>query len=127
MGVYGPTMKTSSRPMTSGGSSRLHSTPASQNRGNGSEPRASFQASGVPRTSSTASVITPDSTDVTSGSSAPGTDSAALTWDQDRWASSVITGPSRATQMTAAPASEATPLAERAVRRRADPGTWPEG
>jgi hypothetical protein len=39
----------------------------------------------------------------------------------------VITGPSRATQMTAAPASEATPLAERTVRRRADPETWAGG
>ena len=54
-------------------------------------------------------------------------DSAALTWCQDRWASSVITGPSRATQMTAAPASEATPLAERTVRRTADPVTWAGG
>ena len=39
----------------------------------------------------------------------------------------MITGPSRATQMTAAPASEAIPLAERAVRRRADPPTWAGG
>ena len=58
-------------------------------------------------------MIAPDSTEMTSGSSAPGTDSAVVSWGQDRWASSVITGPSRATQMTAAPASEATPLAER--------------
>ncbi len=72
-------------------------------------------------------MIAPDSTDTTSGSSAPGTDSAALTWGQDRWASRVITGPSRATQMTAAPASEATPLAERTVRRRADPAGWAGG
>ena len=46
MGVYGPTMKTSSSPMTSGGSSRLVSTPASHTRGKGSVPRASIQASG---------------------------------------------------------------------------------
>ena len=113
--------------MTSGGSSRLHSTPASQTRGNGSEPRASFQASGVPRSSSTASVIAPDSTETSSGSSAPGTASAVVIWCQDRWVSSVITGPSRATQMTRAPASEATPLAEPTVRRRADPATWAGG
>src|ERR1039457_5067650 len=127
IGVYGPTMKISSSPMTRGGSSRLHSTPASQNRGNGSDPRASFQASGVPRSISTPSVIAPDSTDTTSGSSAPGTDSAVVIWPQDRWASRVITGPSRAIQMTAAPVSEATPLAERTVRRRADPATWAGG
>src|SRR5215472_18849046 len=48
MGVYGPTRKISSSPITSGGSSRVHSMPASQIRGNGSFPRASSQASGVP-------------------------------------------------------------------------------
>jgi len=78
-GVYGPTMKISSSPMTSGGSSRLHSTPASHTRGNGTVPAASFQASGVPSSSSTPSVTAPDSSDTTSGSSAPGTASAVVT------------------------------------------------
>ena len=64
IGVYGPTRNTSSSPMTSGGSSRLHSTPVSHTRGNGSFPRASIQASGVQNTNSTPRVTSPDSTEV---------------------------------------------------------------
>ena len=73
MGVNGPTMKISSSPMTSGGSSRLDSTPASQTRGSGSVPRASMKASGVQSSTSTASVTPPDSSETASGSSAPRT------------------------------------------------------
>src|SRR6185437_3309863 len=115
-------MNTSSRPMTSGGSSRLSSTPASHSRGKGSVPRASIRASGVASTSRTASVTAPDSSEITSGSRAPGTWSAVTTWCQDRWVSSVITGPSRASQITAAPITEARPEADRARRARPAPG-----
>src|SRR5579875_2799322 len=111
--VYGPTRKTSSRPITSGGSSRLASTPASHTRGKGSVPRASFQASGVPRSRSTASVTAPDSTETSSGSSPPGSVSALATAWPDRWVSRAMTGPSRAIQTTAAPATEAAPDTER--------------
>ena len=52
--VYGPTMKTSSSPITSGGSSSAHRMPASQTRGNGSRSRASIHASGVQQQISTA-------------------------------------------------------------------------
>ena len=45
--VYGPTMKTSSSPMTRGGSSSAQRTPASQILGNGSRSRAIIHASGV--------------------------------------------------------------------------------
>src|ERR1700761_124837 len=114
IGVYGPNRKTSSRPMTSGGSSRLHSTPASHTRGNGSRPRASIQASGVQPKNSTASVITPDSTEVSSGSNAPAAVSADQVADQDRWVSSAMTGPSRAIQMIAAPTIEASDETDRA-------------
>src|SRR3984885_8623210 len=120
--VYGPTMNTSSRPMTSGGSSRLSSTPASQTRGNGSVPRASIRASGVPSSRRTASVTRPDSSEMTSGSSAPGPSSAVTISCQDRWVSKVITGPSRASQITPAPITEATPAADLARRARPVPG-----
>src|ERR1700729_1610877 len=113
MGVYGPTRKTSSRPMTSGGSSRLHRTPASHTRGNGSRPRASIQASGVHSTNSTTRVIAPDSIEVSSGSNAPGAVSADRRPAQDRWVSSAMTGPSRAIQMTAAPMIETIAEADR--------------
>ncbi len=98
--VYGPTMKTSSSPMTSGGSSSAHSTPASQILGNGSRSRAIIHASGVHRQISTARVTPPDSTDVSSGSRSPGPVSAAQMSPGDIRVMSVITGPSRATQMT---------------------------
>src|SRR6202012_5224553 len=87
--------------------------PASHTRGNGSRPRARIQASGVHSKNSTASVIAPDSTEVSSGSKAPGAVSADHRADQDRWVSSAMTGPSRATQMIAAPMSETIAEAER--------------
>src|ERR1039457_972929 len=120
IGVYGPTMNISSRPITSGGSSRLQSTPASQTGGTGSVPRASFQASGVPRTISTASVTPPASADTRSGSSAPGADSELPIACQDRCVSKVISGPRRANQMTPAPATDANPDTERMARGPAD-------
>src|SRR5512142_1155119 len=116
IGVYGPTMKISSRPMTRGGSSRLHSTPASQTRGNGSRPRAISHASGVQITNSTPSVTAPDSTETTSGSSAPGAVSELTTACQDRWVSRASTGPSRAIQITAAAMTETAPDTERTLR-----------
>ena len=119
-GVYGPTRKISSRPITSGGSSRLHSTPASHTRGNGSVPRASIQASGVQNTSSTASVTAPDASEVYSGSRSPGPVSALAMALPDRCVSSAITGPSRASQMTSAPRTDASPDTERTWRRAAE-------
>src|SRR5215510_2558872 len=92
IGVYGPTMNTSSSPITSGGSNKLASTPASQTRGNGKAPLASAQASGVPSSTSTTSVIPPDSAETASGASAPGALSELVTDCQDRWVSSAITG-----------------------------------
>src|SRR5580692_9980582 len=115
-GVYGPTMKISSRPMTSGGSSRLHSTPASHIRGNGSVPRASIQASGVHTSSSTASVIPPDSAETISGSSAPGAVRELAIALPDRCVSSVMTGPSRTIQISSAPATDSHPEMERSAR-----------
>src|SRR5487761_90393 len=109
-------MKTSRSPITSGGSSRVQSTPASHTRGNGSLPRAIIQASGVHSSSSMASVTAPASTEVTSGSSASGAVSAlAMSWP-DTCASRVITGPSRTTQITPAAATDMTADAER-IRR----------
>src|ERR1700742_2330339 len=98
--------------MTSGGSSRLHSTPASHTRGNGSRPRASIQASGVHRAKSTARVISPDSTEVSSGPNAPGALSDDQMPDQDRCVSSAMTGPSSTIQMIAAPITETMAEAE---------------
>src|ERR1700704_3131891 len=92
--------------MTSGGSSRLHRTPASHTRGNGSRPRGSIQASGVHSKNNTTTVIAPDSTEVSSGPNAPGAVSEDHRVDQDRWVSSAMTGPSSAIQMTAAPMIE---------------------
>ena len=103
--MYGPTRKISSRPITSGGSSRLHSTPASQTRGNGSLPRASIQASGVQNTSRTASVTPPDASEMRSGSSAPGPVSELTIALPDRCVSSAMTGPSSAIQITSAPSN----------------------
>src|SRR5579863_79199 len=120
-GVYGPTRKTRSRPMTSGGSSRLHSTPVSHTRGNGSFPRASSQASGVQITDSTPSVTRPDSTEVRSGSSAPGEVSELAISPPDRWVARAITGPSRATQITPAPATDTHADAERSLDGPAAP------
>ena len=68
-------------------------------------------------------MTTPDSSEMTSGSSAPGTVSAVTIWCQDRWVSSVITGPSRASQITPAPITEATPEAD----RPGGPGPSPAG
>src|ERR1700722_8637069 len=116
IGVYGPTRNTSSSPMTSGGSSRLHSSPASHTCGNGSFPRASIQASGVPTRASTPRVTSPDSTETSSGSSAPGAVSELAMALADRWVKSAITGPSKASQTTAAAITETTADAERARR-----------
>ena len=69
-------------------------------------PRASIHASGVQSTNSTPSVTAPDSSETTSGSSAPGAVSELAMACQDRWVSRAITGPSRAIQMTAAPMTE---------------------
>src|SRR5690349_7541503 len=122
-GVNGPTMKTSSRPITSGGSRSTRSRPASHTRGNGSRPRASSQASGVPSTSRTASVTAPDSTETTSGSRAPGLVRAVLAAPGEMCVSRVMTGPSRASQMTRAAATDTAPDAERIARgERGPPG-----
>src|ERR1019366_1144590 len=118
IGVYGPTMKTSSRPMTSGGSSRLHSTPVSHTRGNGSFPRASIQARGVQTRNSTPRVTSPDSTEISSGSNAPLAVRELTMALQDRWASKAITGPSKASQIMPAPTTETRVDAERS---RSDP------
>src|ERR1035437_2642897 len=118
IGVYGPTMKTSSRPMTSGGSSRLHSTPVSHTRGNGSFPRASIQARGVQTRNSTPRVTRPDSTEISSGSNAPLAVRELTMALQDRWASKAITGPSKASQIMPAPTTETRVDAERS---RSDP------
>src|SRR6516162_2618256 len=107
MGVYGPTRKTSISPITSGGSSRLHRIPASQMRGNGSLPRASIQASGVPSSTRTPRVTSPDWSETISGSRAPGLVSELLISPGDTWVIRAMTGPSSITQMTAAPAMEA--------------------
>ena len=115
-------MKTSSRPITSGGSSRLHSTPASQIRGNGSLPRASIQARGVQSRSSTARVTPPDSSETTSGSSAPGPVSELTIALPDRCVSSVMTGPSKASQITSRPGHGRTPETERMASRHCRPG-----
>src|SRR6266704_574427 len=109
MGVNGPIMNTRRSPMTNGGSSRTVSTPASQARPNGSLPRAIIHASGVPSRIRTASVTAPDSAETTSGSSAPGADSARPTAPADRCASRAMTGPSSATQMMPATATETRP------------------
>ena len=101
--------------MTSGGSSRLHSTPASHTRGNGSFPRASIQASGVKNTNSTPRVTSPDSTEVTSGSSAPGDVSALTMALPDRCVNRAITGPSRTSQITPAPATDTHADTERSL------------
>src|SRR5215472_4863120 len=119
--VNGPIRKISSRPITSGGRSRAHSTPASQTRGNGSVPRASIQASGVPSRSRTASVTPPAASETTIGSQAPGPVSALAIALPDRCVSRAITGPSSAIQITAAPATDANPDRERMVRGRAAP------
>ena len=73
--------------MTSGGSSRLHSSPASHTRGNGSFPRASIQASGVQNRASTPRVTSPDSIETSSGSSAPGAVRELAMALADRWVS----------------------------------------
>src|SRR5580698_10616754 len=99
--------------MTSGGSSRLHSTPVSQTRGNGSFPRASIQASGVQMTNSTPRVTSPDSTEIRSGSSAPGAVRDFVIAFQDRWVNRTITGPSRASQIMPVPVTETKADAER--------------
>ena len=109
MAVYGPTMKISSRPITRGGNRRLQSTPASQTRGNGSRSRAIIHARGVVTTSKTPSVTAPEVTETTSGSSAPGAVSELTMAPPDKCVKRAITGPSRATQMTAAPASATAP------------------
>src|SRR5580704_6480532 len=106
IGVYGPTMKTSSRPITSGGSNRLHSTPASHNRWKGSFPWASIQASGVQIKPSTPRVTSPDSTEIRSGSSAPWAVSELAISLADRCVSRAIRGPSKASQITPAPATD---------------------
>src|SRR5579862_6297586 len=115
IGVYGPTRKTRSRPMTSGGSSRLHSTPVSHTRGKGSFPRASIQPSGVQTTNSTPRVTSPDSSDVTSGSSAPGAVRELAMALPDRLVAKAITGPSRASQITPAPATDTHAETERSL------------
>ena len=119
IGVTGPTMKTSSRPTTSGGSSSAASTPASHSRGKGSVPRAISQASGVPSPTSTARVTAPDSSDTTSGMSAPGARSADPMAPGDRCTNRVMTGPSSAIQTSPAAATDQRPDAER--RPRATP------
>ncbi len=116
--VYGPTMKTSSSPMTSGGSSSAQSTPASQILGNGSRSRAIIHASGVQKQISTARVTPPDSTDVSSGSRSPAPVSADQMSPGDIRVMSVITGPSSATQMTAAPTSDKAADIERTLGAR---------
>ena len=123
--------------MTSGGSSRLHSTPVSHTRGNGSLPRASIQASGVQTSNSTPRVTSPDSTEITSGSSAPGAVRELAIALQDRCVSRAITGPSKASQIMPAPATDTTSdterSRERALRNRpvppggAVPGLRPPG
>src|SRR5215472_10134623 len=116
--VNGPIRKISSRPITSGGRSRAHSTPASQTRGNGSVPRESIQASGVPSRSRTASVTPPAASETAIGSHVANALAIAL---PDRCVSRAITGPSSAIQITAAPATDANPDRERMVRGRAAP------
>ncbi len=120
-------MKTSSSPMTSGGSSSAHSTPASQILGNGSRSRAIIHASGVHRQISTARVTPPDSTDVSSGSRSPGPVSAVQMSPGDIRVMSVITGPSRATQMTSAPTSDKAADIERTLGTRPAGSAEPRG
>src|SRR5262245_34980802 len=105
IGVYGPTMKTSSSPMTSGGSSKVASTPASHTRGKGNVPLAIAHASGVQSSRSTPSVTAPDSADRISGSNAPGAPSELVMLLHDRCVTSAMTGPRSATQMTKVPAT----------------------
>src|SRR5579875_1228052 len=121
IGVNGPTRKISRRPITSGGSSRPHSSPASHTRWNGSLPWASIHASGVQTRNSTPRVMAPDSIETTSGPSAPGARSAVQTERADRCASRAITGPISAIQTTAAPATDAAPYTERTVPVPAGP------
>src|SRR5580658_5474044 len=134
IGVYGPTMKISNRPITSGGSRRLQSTPASHTRGNGSLPRASIQDRGVQMKASTPSVTSPDSSEVATGWSAPGCVSALAIALPEMWSSRTITGPIRATQITPAPTTEtiadaeptrARPCWRRRPGGRESPGTAP--
>src|ERR1700716_3118920 len=127
IGVNGPTRKISSRPITSGGASGLHSPPPSQTRGNGSLPRASIHASGVPSTSRTASGTPPAVSETTTGSRAPGAVSALAMALPDTWVSRAITGPSSAIQITPAPATEANPDTERIVRGSPPPPPGPRG
>src|ERR1022692_558828 len=127
IGVNGPIMKTSSSPITSGGSSRLQSTPASQTRGNGSVPRASIRASGVPSKGSTARVTAPDLTEMISGSSAPGAVSELTMALPDRCVSRVMPGPTSAIQIRPAPAMETAPDTERMARGTAADLAGPAG
>ena len=106
--------------MTSGGSSRLHSTPVSHTRGKGSFPRASIQARGVQTTNSTPRVTSPDSSEVTSGSSAPGAVRELAMALPDRLVAKAITGPSRASQITPAPATDTHADTERSLSGAGD-------
>src|SRR5579859_4713283 len=118
-------MKISRRPTTSGGSSRQASTPASHSRGAGNRPRAIIHASGVPRQTRTERVIAPASRDTTSGLNAPGVRSALLTVAGVTWKNKAMTGPSSATQITAAPVRDSTDDAERSAGARPAPDAWP--
>src|SRR5215471_315808 len=121
IGVYGPTRNTRSSPTTSGGRSRLASTPVSHTRGKGNAPRASAQASGVPSRTRTPSVTAPDWTDKISGSKAPGALRELVIACHDRCVSSAMTGPSSAIQMRPVPARASDLLTERSVRGTATP------
>src|SRR5215831_8622235 len=114
-------MKTKSSPTTSGGRSRLASTPASHTRGKGNEPRASAHASGVPSSTSTPSVTAPDWTDKISGSNAPGALSEVVIECHDRCVSSAMAGPSSAIQMTNVPIRASDRLTERSLGGTATP------